>query len=206
VVPHGPDDDLPPSPPRAEARARLGVDGPLVLTVGTILNRRCLPELLRAAALLRRRHPKLVLEVVGQNRTEPRIDLDAIVREHALEAHLRLSGFVDEAGLADRYAAADAAVFLSEYEGFGLPALEAAARGVPLVVSRARALGEIFGEAALLVESHDETAIAAALDRVLADAALRERLVAAGRALAARHSWPRAAALTRQALAEAARP
>ncbi len=50
---------------------------------------------------------------------------------------VRFSGFVDDQGLADRYAAADAAVFLSEYEGFGLPALEAAARGVPLVVASA---------------------------------------------------------------------
>ena len=119
---------------------------------------------------------------------------------------MRLSGFVDEAGLADRYAAADVAVFLSEYEGFGLPALEAAARGVPLVASRAPALGEIFGEAALLVEPRDEPQVAGAIDQLLRDAALRARLVAAGRSLAARHSWRRTAELTRAALASAARP
>ena len=94
---------------------------------------------------------------------------------------VRLSGFVDEEGLADRYAAADAAVFLSEYEGFGLPALEAASRGVPLVVSRAPSLGEIFGRAALVVSPRDESAVAAALDRVLTEPALRATLVAAGR-------------------------
>ena len=203
-VPLGPDDDLPPGPPRAEARGRLGLQGPYVLTVGAVLNRRCAPELLRAVAHLTRRHPSLVLDVVGENRTHPRLDLEGLVAELGLGGRVRLSGFVDDASLADRYAAADAAVFLSEYEGFGLPALEAAARGVPLVVARPPSLGEVFRDAALLVEPRDETAVAIALDRVLADAALRERLVAAGRHLAARHSWAETARRTRACLLEAA--
>lgn len=203
-VPLGPDDDLPPSPPRAEARARLGLAGPLVITVGALLNRRCVPELLRAAARLVRRHPDLVLDVVGENRTHPLLDLEGTVASLGLEGRVRLSGFVEDEALADRYAAADAAVFLSEYEGFGLPALEAAARGVPLVVSRAPSLGEVFRDAALLVDPRDESAIAAALDRVLAEETLRARLREAGRALASRHSWAEAARLTREALLEAA--
>jgi glycosyltransferase involved in cell wall biosynthesis len=95
-------------------------------------------------------------------------------------------------------------VFLSEYEGFGLPALEAAARGVPLVVARDPSLGEIFQDAALLVNPRDETAVAAALHRVLSDASLRDRLVVAGRELARRHSWADTARRTRAVLAEAA--
>ena len=204
LVPLGPDDDLPPGPARDAARAALGLRGPYLLTVGAILNRRCLPELLRAAARLARAHPGLVLDVVGENRTHPRLDLEALARTSGLGGGLRLSGFVDDDALALRYAAADAAVFLSEYEGFGLPPLEAAARGVPLVVGRAPSLGEIFADAALVVDSRDETAVAAALDRVLGDGPLRDRLVAAGHALAARHSWDDAARLTRAALLEAA--
>jgi glycosyltransferase involved in cell wall biosynthesis len=203
-VPLGPDDDLPPAPPRDEARRRLGLVGPYLLTVGAVLNRRCLPELLRATARLARRHPPVVLDVVGENRTHPRLDLARAAAALDLGSRVRLSGFVEDGELAQRYAAADAAVFLSEYEGFGLPALEAAARGVPLVVARAPSLGEVFRDAALLVDPRDETAVAAALDRVLADAALRDRLVAAGRALAARHSWAEAARRTREALQEAA--
>jgi len=205
-VPLGPDDDLPPAPARDAARARLGLTGPLLLTVGAILNRRCLPELLRATALLSRAYPGLVLDVVGENRTHPGTDLTRLVSGLGLENHVRLSGFVDEAGLAARYAAADVAVFLSEYEGFGLPALEAAARGVPLVVSRYPSLSEIFGEAALLVEPRDETAVASALDSVLRDGRLAERLRSSGRLLARRYSWAETARLTREALAEAARP
>ncbi len=117
---------------------------------------------------------------------------------------MRLSGFVSEAALAARYAAADVAVFLSEYEGFGLPALEAMARGVPVVTSVRPSLGEIFGEAALVVEPNDEEAVAGAVARVLGEPDLANDLVARGRALAARHSWERTASLTREALVRAA--
>jgi glycosyltransferase involved in cell wall biosynthesis len=203
-IPLGADEDLPSSPPRDEARARLGVTGPYVITVGAVLNRRCAPELLRAWAKLTRRWPGLVLDVVGENRTHPPLDLEALADELGIRRSVRLSGFVDDAALADRYAAADAAVFLSEYEGFGLPALEAAARGVPLVVSRAPSLGEVFRGAALLVDPRDETEIAATLGRVLGDEDVQARLVQAGRALAARHSWADAARRTRDALGEAA--
>jgi glycosyltransferase involved in cell wall biosynthesis len=174
-----------------------------VLTVGSVLNRRCLPVLIQAASLLARRHPGLVLDVVGDNRTHPRQDLALLAERAGLHARIRLSGFVSDEDLADRYAAADVAVFLSEYEGFGLPALEAAARGVPLVVSARPSLGEIFAEAALTVEPTDAAAVAAAVDRVIADGGTRARLRDRGLALAARHSWAETARLTRQALAEA---
>ena len=216
-VPLGPDDDLPAPPSRDEARRRLAVTGPFVLTVGSVFNRRCLPELLRAVSLLRSRErghehghghgglTGIVLDVVGDNRTHPRIDLAGLVVRLGLGAHVRLSGFVDEAGLADRYAAADAAVFLSEYEGFGLPALEAASRGVPLIVSDRPSLNEVFGEAALVVDPRNEGQIAEALGRVLGEPMLRSQLIDQGWALASRHSWTRTAALTRRALLAAAR-
>jgi glycosyltransferase involved in cell wall biosynthesis len=197
-------DDLPTPPPRSEARARLGVAGEFVLTVGTILNRRRLPELLRAFARVRRSLPSVVLDVVGDNRTHPRLDLDGLARRLGLESHVRFSGFVDETALADRYAAADAAVFLSDYEGFGLPAVESAARGIPVVASREPSLGEVLGDAALLVDPRDEGAIADALARVLTDDALRADLRERGRSLAARYSWAEAAARTRDVLHRAA--
>jgi glycosyltransferase involved in cell wall biosynthesis len=204
VTPHGADDDLAAPPSRDEARGRLALRGPMVLTVGTILNRRCLPVLFHAAARLRRSWPDLTLEVVGENRTRPHLDLLALARRAGLDGGARILGFVGEAALADRYAAADVAVFLSEYEGFGLPALEAMARGVPVVTSTRPALGEIFGEAAVLVDPRDTPAVADALHRVLRDGDLRAGLVSRGRALAARHSWAACARLTRDALRAAA--
>jgi glycosyltransferase involved in cell wall biosynthesis len=205
VVPLGPDDDLPPGPPRREARAHLGLSAPFLLTVGSIFNRRCLPELLRATAMLARRHPGLRLEVVGENRTHPWIDVGGLVRQLDLGRIVQMSGFLPDHELAARYAAADVAVFLSDYEGFGLGVLEAMARGVPVVASARPAMGELFADAALLVDPRDPVAVAAAVARVLADGALREDLITRGRALAGRFSWGETAAATRAVLQEAAR-
>jgi glycosyltransferase involved in cell wall biosynthesis len=203
----GADDDLIPPPPRPTARARLGVaGGTLILTVGAILNRRRLPELVRSLARVRRVIPSVVLDVVGENRTHPALDLEALVRQQGLEGHVRFSGFVDEQGLADRYAAADAAVFLSDYEGFGLPAVEAAVRGIPVVASARPSLDEVLGDAALLVDPRDENAIAAAVVRALTDEPLRAALRDRGRCLASRYSWADTAARTREVLHRAVRP
>jgi glycosyltransferase involved in cell wall biosynthesis len=203
-VPLGADDDLAQAPYPGAARARRGLRGPLLLTVGAILNRRCLPTLLQATALLRRRGVAATLDVVGENRTHPRLDLDRLVRNLDLDGVVSLVGYAPEAVLAECYAVADVAVFLSEYEGFGLPALEAAARGVPLVVADRPALSEIFGAAALRVDPQDAEAVAGAIARLLRDTDLRTDLVARGRELARHLSWTETARRTREVLAAAA--
>ena len=128
-----------------------------------------------------------------------------LVAEMGLGGAVRLSGHTSDGELVARYAAADVAVFLSEYEGFGLPVLEAMVRGVPVVASARPALGEIFGSAALLVEPGDEQGVAAAIDRVVRDERFRADLVRRGYALAASFSWVEAARRTRYELAQAAR-
>jgi GT2 family glycosyltransferase/glycosyltransferase involved in cell wall biosynthesis len=205
VTPLGADDDLPAAPARVDARTRLALEGPFLLTVGSLFNRRRLPELLRATARLRQAWPGLRLEIIGDNRTQPRVDLDALVSTLGLGSCVRLSGFLDEEALATRYAAADLAVFLSVYEGFGLPAMEAASRGVPLVVSHRPALSEVFGSAAVLVDPEHVDALAHTLDRLLSSPSERAALGARARALARRHVWADTARRTREVLAGVAR-
>lgn len=200
----GPDDDLPEAPPRDEARRRLGVSGARVLTVGSIFNRRRLPVLLDAIARLRRSGLPVSLDVVGDNRTAPRLDLGRALRELGLSEAVALLGFVPDEELVLRYAAADAFVFLSEYEGFGLPVLEAMVRGLPVVTSTRPSLGELFGGAALLVEPTDAGAVAAALGRLLTSPHERDELVARGRARARQFSWAETAVRTLAVLREAA--
>lgn len=203
-VPLGPDDDLAPSPPRREARARVGAIGPLVLSVGSLFERRCVPELLRGFARVRQRFPAARLEIVGENRSHPFRDYREDAELLGLRSSVRFSGFADEAELADLYAAADVAVSLSEYEGFGLPALEALSRGVPLVIADRPSLSELFSEAALLVDPRAPASIGDGIARVLGEASLRHDLIGRGQALAQRFSWQRAADLTRAALERAA--
>jgi glycosyltransferase involved in cell wall biosynthesis len=204
AIPESADDNLPPAAPRDAARARLGVTGPMLLSVGAVFNRRRLPTLLRAAARLSRRWPGLVLDVVGENRTQPRLDIPGMVADLSLQAHVRLAGYVDDAGLAERYAAADVMVSLSEYEGFGLPTLEAMTRGVPVVAADRPALSELFGEAALLVDPTDDAGTADAVGRILAEPALAADLVRRGREVAGRYSWAETARRTWEALEDAA--
>jgi glycosyltransferase involved in cell wall biosynthesis len=205
AIPEGGDDDLPPPPDRAQARRRLGVEGDLLLWVGSIFNRRPLRVLLQALALLGRSGVSAQLDVVGDNRTHPRLDLPALARELGVERRVSFSGFVGEAALADRYAAADAFVFLSFYEGFGLPVLEAMARGIPAITAARPALSELFAGSALLVDPGDAGALASALQSALRHPLQREELRRRGRQLADRHSWAVAAERTRALLEEAAR-
>jgi glycosyltransferase involved in cell wall biosynthesis len=202
VIGHGSDDELPAAPARDPARARLGITSPLLLSVGSLFNRRRVAVLLEAVGRLSQ--PAAVLDCVGENRTHPRVDLSDLATKLGIGQRVRFSGFVDDASLADRYAAADVFVYLSEYEGFGLPVLEAMARGLPVITSARPATGEIFGGAAILVEPTDSAALAAAIERVLTHRLLRDDLVARGHALAARHSWKDAALRTRALLREAA--
>src|SRR5205823_12245107 len=104
----------------------------------------------------------------------------------------RLLGQVGSEDLEALYAAAEALVFPSLYEGFGLPVLEAMRRGLPVVTAAVSSLPEVGGEAAVFVDDPlDPEALAAALERALSD---RDRLRTLGQAQAARFTWDRTAA------------
>jgi glycosyltransferase involved in cell wall biosynthesis len=122
-------------------------------------------------------------------------------------ADVRFPGWVSGAELEGLWAIADCFVFPSLYEGFGLPVLEAMARGVPVACSNAASLPEVAGDAALLFDPNDEPAITAALLRLLQDSALRERMRSRGLIRAGEFTWERAARLTLASYARAlARP
>ncbi len=125
---------------------------------------------------------------------------EAQLRERAsalgLDDDVRFRGWLSETEVEGLWAIADAFVFPSLYEGFGLPVLEAMARGVPVACSNASSLPEVAGEAALLFDPHDERAIAYALQRLLTDAALADGLRDAGRARSLEFTWERAARAT----------
>ncbi len=102
-------------------------------------------------------------------------------------------GWVPDADLPAVYAGAAALAFPSEFEGFGLPVLEAMACGTPVVCSNTSSLPEVAGDAALLVDPLDTDAIAAALRRVLSEPGLSATLRTRGYAQAAKFSWDRTA-------------
>jgi glycosyltransferase involved in cell wall biosynthesis len=94
------------------------------------------------------------------------------------------------------YRAADAFVYPSLYEGFGLPVVEAMARGAACIVSTTASLPEVAGEAALPVDPMSEAGLADAMERVTTDGELAARLRAAALTRAGRFSWDETARLT----------
>jgi glycosyltransferase involved in cell wall biosynthesis len=176
---------------------------PLVLFAGSIFNRRHLPDLIEAFSRVHRSHPDARLEIVGDNRTYPHQRLESIAAAEGMQDAIGIRSYVSDAALADLYRRARAFAFLSDYEGFGHPPLEALACGVPGVLLDTPVSRETCQDAALYVKCR-VTAIAGALESLLFDAAARERILGAAPAVLARYSWNRAAEQTLDVLEQAA--
>jgi glycosyltransferase involved in cell wall biosynthesis len=120
--------------------------------------------------------------------------LDASIAAARAKDRVVRTGWLESSTLAALLQEAAVLAFPSLYEGFGFPPLEAMAAGVPVVATRAGSLPEVLGDGAVLTDVGDHEGLAKALDDVLSDAALRQRLIAAGAARAATFSWDRCGA------------
>jgi glycosyltransferase involved in cell wall biosynthesis len=168
------------------AVAAVGIDAPYVLTVGTVEPRKDLPTIVDAVERIRsRQRSDLELVVVGPSGWGPVPDLD--------RPFVRVLGAQPWSVVDALLRRAAACCIASRYEGFGLPALEALARGAPLAVAEGSALEEVVGTAALLFAAGDVEACANALQRLLADDALREELTRRGPERAADLTWAHSA-------------
>jgi len=175
-----------------------------VLFVGSIFARRHVPELIEGFGRLARRRAGVALEIVGDNRSRPPVDLDALVRASGDDGRVRIRHYVADAELATLYRGAAAFAFLSEYEGFGLTPLDALAAGVPIVVLDTEVAREIYGPAAIYVAAPEPALVEAALDAALFDPATRRRVLDAAPHVLERYSWRESAQRTLQILLAAA--
>jgi glycosyltransferase involved in cell wall biosynthesis len=171
-------------------------EGARVLYVGSIFNRRHVPDLIRAFAQVGRKHADARLDLVGDDRSYPREDIVAATARERMEGRILWHQYVSDAELSALYAAARAFAFLSEYEGLGLTPLEALACGVPAVLLDTPVARESCGEAALYVPKGDIQATVAALEQLLFSDAVRQSLLAARPAVLARYDWHQAARQT----------
>jgi glycosyltransferase involved in cell wall biosynthesis len=174
--------------PEAELRARhdLGERRIVLCTSAKRPHKNLLRLLDAVAAIPAERRPVAVLTGYP---TEHETELRERAAGLGITDDVRILGWVDQPELEALYRAATCLVFPSLYEGFGLPVLEAMARGLPVACSDRSSLPEVAGDAALLFDPEDVGQIAGAIERLLEDAAERERLVARGYEQAQRFTW-----------------
>jgi glycosyltransferase involved in cell wall biosynthesis len=182
---------------------RHAVTDPFVLYAGNIKPQKNLTRLIEAFAVVKaglRDHPKysrLKLLLIG-DAAEEHSDLRRAVLRSRLQGEVRFLGFVPHAVLRVFYSRAEAFLFPSLYEGFGLPPLEAMAHGTPVLTSSVSSLPEVFEDAALMVNPENVFEIARGIRQILTEDATRETLVSRGHELVRKYSWERSADQVRE--------
>ena len=197
-----------------------------IFYIGSIFNRRHLPEIIQAFGNLTSKLPDYQFLIIGVNHTSPFTPRLSRIKKILRRAQsLKGAGFIDIDGLISQvnqnlnrqvilrkdysseedltflYSAADLLIWLSDYEGFGLPILEAMASAVPVITNPAASIPEVAGEAAIYVQDPkniDE--ISQAIYRGLTDEQMRQDLIKRGLEQAQKFSWPRCAEKTLRAL------
>ena len=166
-------------------------DRSYVFSISTLEPRKNFDRLLSAHLALppklRQRAPLVIAGGKGWGDVLVRPEANAAIQDGSV----RLLGHVADADLVALTARAGVFAYVSLYEGFGLPVVEAMAAGAPVLASSTTAVGEVAADAALLVHPMDEAAISEGLHRILTDPALSDSLRQAGMVRAAQYSWQR---------------
>ena len=195
---------LPPPVPSPPVRGRVEVGGDGIkksfvvseryfLFVGSIFNRRFLPQKIKGFAEFAKKYTDFSFLIIGNNNTKPYQDIGALVAQTNAElgrAAVIWKDYASDEELVRVYNGAFATLWISSYEGFGLPILESMACGTPVITSRAGSLPEVAGNAALYIENpQNGEEITSALSLLARDSAYYNTLVQKGITQAAKFSW-----------------
>jgi glycosyltransferase involved in cell wall biosynthesis len=183
-------------------REKYGIDRPFFFYAGTLTARKNVRVLIDAFGQVSNNLPHDLIITGGSGFIE--IPFDDLVAKYKLNGRVKRLGIIPKLDLVALYNTAEAFVFPSRYEGFGIPPLEAFACGCPVISSCATSLAEVVGDAALTFDPSDSIGLAAHLELVSKDSAIRSKLVQSGYERVKQFSYARAAQELLELLKEAA--
>jgi glycosyltransferase involved in cell wall biosynthesis len=174
-----------------------GIKDKFIFYLGAIFNRRFIPEIIEAFKKIADKFPEYQFLISGPNYTHPFVDIDNLIKKTnqkiGREAILYIN-YISDKDLINLYNEADLFIWLSSYEGFGLPPLEAMACGTPVITTKMASLPEVVGDAALFVENpKDIDEIIHAINKMLSDERARNWFIAEGLKQAHKFSWRKTA-------------
>ena len=146
--------------------------------------------LIEALNNLKSKFPNLYLVFTGLIKDKKLKDeIDTIIMNYSLSEKVLFLGYVSEEVLDAIYQNAQAMIFPSMFEGFGIPILEAFMRGLPVAAANNTSLTEVVGDAGLLFETNDTESCIRAIEKILSDVKLRKKLIKLGLERAREYSW-----------------
>lgn len=204
VIPLSADPPLPPVQAARDSLAARGVQAPYLAYLGNLHPRKNVAQTIRAFLAVRTEQPSMsgMALVIAGGKWFSGTD-EAAAAAHAPVGAVTFLGRVDNDEREILLRDATALVYLSSFEGFGLPPLEAMIRGTPVLASDSTAIPEVCGDGALLVDPTDDAAVRSGIHRIALDPELRDSLRVNGLARAAHYTVHRTGTALSTALAEA---
>lgn len=185
-----------------KVKQKYSLNFPFILYVGTLEPRKNIPSLIKAFYKFKKTNPLYKLVIAGKKGWKYNEIFETIDKLN-LQNDIVFTGYILDNDLPALYNAADLFVYVSIYEGFGLPPLEAMACGTPVITSNTSSLPEIVDDAGIMVDPYDIDGLSNAIFKVLTDEGLKTKMIKKGFEKAKMFSWEKCARETLEVYEEA---
>ncbi len=180
-------------------KEKYNIKNKFILSVGSMFNRRHIPEIIEAFEKIADKYKDYQFLIIGKNHTHPFVDINNKIKTAnnnlGRNAIINLD-FVSEEELFAFYSSCEINIYLSDYEGFGLPVIEAQFFGKPVITSYNSSLIEVGGDSVEFVKNNNVKGIYNSLEKLISDEGYKNRLVELGSENLKRFSWERCAEKT----------
>ena len=180
-------------------KEKYNIKNKFILSIGSMFNRRHIPEIIEVFEKIADKYKDYQLLIIGKNHTHPFVDINNKIKTAnnnlGRNAIINLD-FVSEEELFAFYSSCEINIYLSDYEGFGLPVIEAQFFGKPVITSYNSSLVEVGGDSVEFVKNNNVEGIYNSLEKLISDEGYKNKLVELGSENLKRFGWERCAEKT----------